>query len=396
VVSVALGLEEGRLPSWATSPQVGTALSLFTAATLALTAGVGLARARGTDTPGVLSPHPTLLAAGLIFAVAGGALLWTGVMRMGILSMGYAEYFEQGMRADVRLFGFGLMLFSIGLIVAAVGATARGMFGLGLLFAVALGPLFLNGFRGPVLVQGAALLAVWVRKDARTAKRLATAGLVAVLLLVPAIKVSRNAGASLSDALRETDALAFLHESGGSLRPLVVTCERLESSRDPLWMGRSYLMAARRLVPNVSTAWVAPTRRALTPAVWATMHADYWAYEHGLGIGFSGVAEPYLNFGAPGVVVFFVILGVLLAAGDRWLSAGGYRAAMVAASFGFVLWTVRNDMNPLLRTIAVACFAVATAWVLSRTLAHRVRGRQPRSRDDSCPPQGEAGEEVRT
>ncbi len=375
VVPAALGLRPERVHSWTSSPQLGTALGLFTAATLSLTLGARLIRRDGNDAPGVVSPRPILFGVGLTFAIAGAALLWTGILQQGLLSIGHADYYEQSMTEDTRLFGFGLMLFPIGLIVAAVAATPRGMLGLAAVFACVLGPVFLAGFRGPALVQGAAFLAVWVRKDARTAKRLAAGGVVALFLLVPAVKITRNASIGLSDALREAEPLEFLYESGGSLHPLVVTSERIESEGERLWTGRSYLMAAKRLVPNVSSAWAAPSQRALTPAAWATMHADFWAFEHGLGIGFSGVAEPYLNFGAYGVVLFFILLGWVLGVGNRWLSAGGERAAIVAASFGFVLWTVRNDMMAVPRAITLASVAVGVAWLVSRLLDRRANSR---------------------
>ena len=365
VVPAALGLGP-PLPEWTGSPHLGRALALFAVATLCLTLGAVLGRGRGDGAPAVLAPRRSLFRVGLAVAVAGAALLYVGILQTRLVSLDYSEHFAQAMTEDFRFFGFGLMLFPIGLIVAAVAATPRAMFGLAALFVCVLGPVFWSGFRGPTLVQGAALLAVWVRKDARTAKRLAALGVTAVFLLAPAIKVTRNANVQLAEALREAEPLQFLYESGGSLRPLVVTCERIESHSERPWMGRSYLMAARRLVPNVSSRWVAPNQRALTPGVWATMHASFWMYEHGLGIGFSGVAEPYLNFGVPGVIVFFMLLGWVFSVGDRWLSLGGHRAAIAAASFGFVLWSVRNDTIAVPRAMAVATFTVCVAWLLQQ------------------------------
>lgn len=386
VVPEALGVGPESPPPWARSPHLPAALGLFNVAVLAFTVGARLARGRDLRPEAATRPRHVFFVVGLAFAAAGGALLWAGILRMGLLRMAYAEFFV-GARQDVRTFGFGLMLFPIGVIIAAMGATPGRMPLLGAIFAAVLGPVFLSGFRGPVLVQGAALLAVWARKDARAARRIAAGGLVAMSLLVPAVKIARNAGSGLWEAARETRLLTFVHESGGSLLPLVVTYEQIGLEAEPLWMGRSYLMAATRIVPNLSTRWEAPGKRALTPGVWATMHANYWGFEQGFGIGYSGVAEPYLNFGTPGVVGFFLLLGFLLRSGDAWLSRGGHRAAIVAASFGFLLWSVRNDTMAVPRAIAWASVAVAIAWWIARY----VRRHSASPGDDAAPPRTAPG-----
>ena len=193
----------------------------------------------------------------------------------------------------------------------------------------------------------------------------------AALILVPAVRVARNLEQHLSSTIGRVDPLEMITESGGSLYPLTVTIERLEAGFERPWMGRSYLMAMRHIVPNVSTRWAAPGKRALTPSTWATMHADEWVFEHGGGIGFSGVAEPYLNFGIPGLVLFFVILGFLVQRWDRWLGSDPFRAAVGSASFGSILWTVRNDSIELFRVVALASVTVLGAWVVVRLLNRR-------------------------
>jgi len=246
---------------------------------------------------------------------------------------------------------------------------------LGAAVAVVLGPLFLAGFRGPTIVQVAALLAVWTRKDRRVARRITLAVAVVALLLVPVVRVSRDLGGGGSPGVRSLDPIQVVLEMGGSMYPLVVTAERVESGAEEPWLGRSWLMALGRIVPNLATRWATPGARALTPSAWATMHADAWAYDHGGGIGFSGVAEPYLNFGTPGVVVFFLLLGRLMHVWDRSLASDPYRAAIGAASFGFLLWTVRNDSMELFRAMALASIAVLAAWTWVQVRARGRRGR---------------------
>lgn len=354
-------------PAWLSSRRVPTAVRLFEIAAVSFTLGVRSQRiAHGGGERPSLPPQRDLFRVGAAVAVLGAALLWIGVVQLGIMSSGYNTYFERAMSEDVRLFGFGLMLFPIGLLVAAVGATPRQMYALGVMVTAVLGPLFLVGFRGPTILQAASLLAVWARKDRRVAGRLSIAVMAVAIVLVPAVRATRDAGGSVAGGLSSADPVSVLLETGGSLYPLVVTAERLEDAGEEPWMGRSYAMAAGRMVPNVATRFETTGQRVLTPAAWVTMHADGWAYDHGGGIGFSGVAEPYLNFGVAGVVVFFLLLGIVLQRWDAWLGTDPFLGAIGAASFGFVLWTVRNDGMELFRAVAVAAGTVLVARALRR------------------------------
>jgi hypothetical protein len=389
VVPVEAGLAVLEAPPWwMASPHVKTAIGVFTTAAVAFTLGAraGSSAAPRVEGAGALPPHRELFRVGAAVATVGAGLLWTGAVQLGVLSSGYNTYFERALSQDVRLFGFGFMLFPIGLLIAAVGATRREMVPLGIAVAVVLGPLFLAGFRGPTIVQAAALLAVWARKDRAIARRVALGVVAAAVLLVPAVRVSRDLGQGLAPGFRTLDPIQVLLETGGSLYPLVVTADRLESGKEEPWMGRSYAMAVGRVLPNVALRRSTPGARTLTPSAWATMHADPWAFDHGGGIGFSGVAEPYLNFGTAGVVVFFLLLGLLTRVWERSLGGSPFRAAIGAASFGFLLWTVRNDAMELFRAMAFASATVLAAW-----FAVRARVRRPHLDRPAAPAGAQAG-----
>lgn len=370
VVPIALGVQTVEPPSWLASPQLPLALGLFSTAAVAFTLGAQLSAAPTAGAAGSLPPQRQLLVAGSAVALLGAASLWVGVRQLGLLNARYAAYFERAMSEDVRLFGFGLMLFPIGLLVAAAGATPRQMYLLGGVLITVLGPLFLGGFRGPFLVQATALVAVWARKDARAARRLALVGVAAAIVLVPAVRLARNDEQSLSRGLAKLDPAAMLVETGGTIYPLVLTAERLAAGSEEPWMGRSYWMAVKRVIPNVALRWRARPETELTPSAWATRLTDRWTFEHGGGVGFSGVAEPYLNFATAGVVVFFLLLGYSVHRFDAWLGNDPFRGAIGAATFGFVLWSVRNDVMELFRALALASATVLAAWVVAR-LEHR-------------------------
>ncbi|HEY3446516.1 MAG TPA: O-antigen polysaccharide polymerase Wzy [Myxococcales bacterium] len=364
VVPVALGAPGIEEPEWYSSAHLPFSLGLVAIAMVAFTVGAALAGRREEAPAAAPQTQSELFLVGLLVAAAGGALLLVGAFQAGVFASGYGAYYERAVTEDVRLFGFGLMLFPIGLLIAAVGATRRQLSLVGLLLAVVLGPLFLSGFRGPVIVQVASLMAVWAHKNRRLARILGGAALVVALVLAPAIRSARDLGAQDQPTTEAaTGPLAVFVEAGGSLYPLVVTVEQIDGGAQELWWGRSYAMAVGRVLLNVSSR--RSEERVLTPSAWATLQADPWAFDNGYGIGFSGVAEPYLNFGLAGVLLVFLALGGIVRTWERWLSRDPFRAAIGAASFGFVLWSVRNEAMDLFRVMAIASGIVLGAWALS-------------------------------
>jgi len=369
VAPLALGATPAAAPPWTRSLAFPAAVSLVSIAFAAFTFG---ARFRGTAPHGAapIPPRPMLFFAGAAVALLGAALVLHGGRQAGVFTSGYGAFFHRAMTADARLFNVGLMVFPIGFVVAAVGASRRQLLLIvGGVLAV-LAPLFLAGFRGPVIVHLATLIAVWAHKDFLAARRAALALAVAAIVLVPAVRYTRDTRADLATGLAAYDPLALFTEAGTSLYPLVITADRIDSGSEPLWLGRSYATALGRTLPNLGQRATLDAR-GMTPNGWATLQADRWLYVRGGGIGFSGVAEPYLNFGRIGVVVFFFLLGLVLQRWESWLARDPFRAAAAAATFGFVLWTVRNESMELFRSMAFAAIVVGGAWMVHRVLHRR-------------------------
>jgi hypothetical protein len=368
VVPVELHLVETEPPDWIRSPHLGTALWLFAMASAAFTLGARLRVSGSTEERSAPTlSQPELYWTGLAVALAGSVLLWIGIHRLGIFETTYFGTYERAVTEDFRFYLFGRMVVPIGLLVAAAGATHRQMVVLGVLFAIDLGPLFFYGVRGPTILHASALLAVWAVKDRATARSIAIVVAVLAIALVPVIRVTRDVdNASVLESLREVDPMAVLLEAGGSMYPVVVTAEQVESGRERLWMGHSYRQGAEHVLLNLSSRRSRYDTQDLYPNAWATREVDPSLFEMGGGIGFSAVAEPYLNFGPPGVVVFFLLLGVFIGECERWMKRDPFRAAIGAATFGFVLWAVRDDSVAVPRALVLACAGVFGAWILKR------------------------------
>jgi hypothetical protein len=294
-----------------------------------------------------------------------------GFRQLGLLSFSYSEFWERSLSEDVRFFGFGISLFPLGILFAGAGADDRQFKWLAGAFLLAFLPLLLMGFRGHAIVHGVALLVLWNRRNPRSARRVAIGGGIAVLILTPVVRLARSWDMTFATAARTARPLEFLTEAGNSLRPLVETVARRESGREPAWNGASYLHGVMRIVPNVADARSSAENDMRRPSHWVTMEAEPYVYSRGGGIGFSGVAEPYLNFGLLGVVVVFTLLGWLLTFADMRLLAAPYSAAFVGSLFGFVLWTVRNDMAALPRMLTFAAIMVGALRFASKASARR-------------------------
>jgi hypothetical protein len=136
---------------------------------------------------------------------------------------------------------------------------------------------------------------------------------------------------------------------GGSMRTLVETV-RLVPEVTAYRLGRSYVDAAVRVVPNIGvskaeTDWTDPA--TLPPNHWITYMVAPWAYAAYGGLGFSAIAEPFLNFGIAGVAGYFFALGALLGWLDVALTRRPSRRflAITAVVFMPLLVTVRNDFH---------------------------------------------------
>jgi hypothetical protein len=369
VVPLALGARPRFDEDWLHSGSMSRSLVLVALASACFALGVvwggqGRVASPPAGRQEVVRPLATW---GLLWAALGAVLFWRGSESLGVLRATYDEYWTTIEVSDPRAFSTGLMFLVSGALVAAAGASRRGMILLGTGLALALAPIFAKGFRGIPLTAGITFMVVWYMKAPRVATRVALVGCAFALVAVPAIRMTREAALlQVAAPVDQVRPFEFFTEAGGSLRPLVETVQAFDSGKQRLWMGRSYALAAARVVPNVSLRWEAAAEEEanLTPDQWVSQRADGWK------IGFSGVAEPYLNFGVAGVVLYFAALGFLLVRADALARRSPYWCAVVASTQAALLWTVRNDVMALIRT---AAWSAAVVLAIRATVHLRPR-----------------------
>ncbi len=379
VVPWGLGLDIGAPPSWLRDSSLGSALLLVVAALSSYLAGAALAVSKWPSNPRretLGSYHnPVLALSGAAVFLAGcGMFLW-GARTIGFERLSSANYFEIYKLTnwyDPRFFVTSLTVAPIGLYLMAAGVPRRTLGWTAAAAAAWSGTVFLLGFRGFGLIPVITILAVLHKRGVNPPRWACAAGAVVLLAAIPAVTVMRDSRLgerSAVEALESVRPLAAVNEMGASLRPLVHTVHYMET--EPLRAGSTYWRGLLAVLPNFSADWQGGSYvplEELPPSHWVTKQAAPWIYRHFGGLGFSAVAEPYMNFGTPGVVVFFFLLPVVLIGVDRFDASRPTRLALWAVLLGPLLWTTRNSFGTFFRPTLLGLLVVAAARFVSNSM----------------------------
>jgi hypothetical protein len=313
-----------------------------------------------------------IFAAGSLLFLAGAAMFVIGVIQLESISYGrltYSETFRLRAESDPRFFGTGVIVAFIGLCLTAAGAPRRLMRVTYVYVGLWLSALFYLGFRCPALTGALLVYIVALKKGIRFPKWGPWAAVGLLLVTVPIVRIVREEPLdlqSLGTSLREINLLDGPAEVGSAIRPLAETIDIIGPGT--YRYGRTYLAAIRGIFPNLALRWEAPTTGSvddLPPDHWITAIVDPWSYKNHEGIGFSGIAEPYMNFGIAGVVVFFFVLAVLLVRLDQVSIRTPYGLASWALVIGPLLWTTRNDFAEFFRPVVWGLLCLASIPVFS-------------------------------
>lgn len=361
IVPWAMGVYDlSRQPSFVPYG-LSRAIALIDYAIVAYQAGLLVASGRRRQTSAAEkeeseSENAEVYVCGLIWLAAGIAMFLTGLIGLdplGFFHLTYSETFQLRAESDPRLFGSGITVAFIGLTVAAAGASARRFKIVAVVGTIWLAGLLYWGFRGPALIAITVVYITARKKGLRIPRWVPLLAAASLLFIIPILRVGRElplqerfARASWAD-FHPLDAPA---EMGMSIRPLIETVELL-GPHDFRW-GKTYWIALKGVVPNLAIHWeaaAAGNEEDLPPSHWITAMVDPWAYKHNGGIGFSAIAEPYMNFGVAGVLFFFLALAMGLVYLDRISLRGSYALAAWGLILGPLLWTTRNDFSNFFR-----------------------------------------------
>jgi len=391
VVPWALDIHASVLPRWMLRYRLTPALTLVIVAITAYQLGATLAASRW----GARAPrdqvgerryqNPVLYHLGLAVVLIGLGLFGWGIHSIGFgrfLQASYIETFELVQMYDPRLFITSLTFVPVGLYITAASAPWRRMMVVLALTACWCSTIFFLGFRGFALAPLVVILVVLNKRAFRLPKAAYVAGLLVVMIAIPVVRSMRNnrlAERSVSDALTEIHPFAAFEEMGGSLQPLVYTL-RLMENEDLRW-GKTYWQAFSRVLPNLSVDWENSGYLAvedLPPTHWVTRLAAPWKHRNFGGLGFSAVAEPYMNFGVAGIVLYFLALAGALVAVERFDYGRPTRLALWATMLGPLLMTARGSFDSFFRPAIWGWIVVLGLRIVADSLLAARRSRKAR------------------
>lgn len=295
-----------------------------------------------------------------------------------VMSSGYFGIFQQEKMTGIdslpsilsRFFIPGVMFFAVGSKHVALARTLATM----AIFIYSGLSLFLGRrSRGGYTLISYAWL--WDRLIAPLPKALLGIwGIILLFVVFPSIKVVRNISAAQRMSMGymletflsiESPAVAVIAEIGGSMGTIAHTMELVPNAR-PFDMGAGYLYALLTLLPNLF--WdVHPSIVRGTGGDWLVWTVEPMTAAIGGGLGFSVIAEAYLNFGWIGVPVVMGIIGFLFGrvVERSYSSPDPGRVAFLVCILPSILGLARSETANVLRSIVwYGLFPYAAVHVL--------------------------------
>jgi oligosaccharide repeat unit polymerase len=383
VVPWVLGAYDINRVPWFTPYGLSRALALITYSLLAYQFGL-LAALRGeafSDDSTV--EHEWKFQDSKLFAVGNslfllGALMFVvGLIQLdpvGYYKLTYYDTFRLRAESDPRLFGAGIMFASIGSCLAVAGAPKRKLWFTFLSTGTWAFILFYLGFRGPAIIICLVVYTLSLKKGIEFPRWFPWLCFVLLLVAIPIIGMVRDEplnDRTFDNSINILDAPA---EMGQSIRPLIET-ESLIGPTD-YRHGKTYLIALKSIIPNLAFRWQASSTEVLDdlpPSQWITALADPWTYKNYGGMGFSAIAEPYMNFGVAGVVGYFLLLAYALVRLEQVSIRSSYALATWGLILGPMLWTTRNDSSNFFRPVVWGLLLLAVLWICSTGISFLAR-----------------------
>jgi hypothetical protein len=217
--------------------------------------------------------------------------------------------------------------------------------------------LFLGGRAVPAMVCAAAAW-TWDQNIRRIPRKVIVAFALVGLMLCALVGRTRDTRGEDRSVAQTYEALtrlgnpilATISEMGGTMDTIAYTLRLVPASRD-FDYGVSYGYALLTVVPNV--AWpVHPSIAHGTLSDWLVNTVDHRAAAAGGGLGFSFIAEAYLNFGWVGAPLWLGVLGyaltrVFLLADSRQPA----KVALVGSFLSLFIIFVRGESDMVVRAL---------------------------------------------
>lgn len=177
--------------------------------------------------------------------------------------------------------------------------------------------------------------------------------MILVFFIFPAVRESRNTGGlstlTVSDVLQKNSAVETIYDMGKSLQTVAYT-RQLVPETYPYRYGYTYLVNLSTALPNLF--WDRhPAEVYGSLGRWLTEIEDYEFYLFGGSLGYSCVAEAYINFGYWGLIFFPLLFGCLLMSIENKITSLNtpiaYASLVIVASY--LIMYSRGELSELVR-----------------------------------------------
>lgn len=238
---------------------------------------------------------------------------------------------------------------------------------------------FFVGIRGWSIPPLIAYVWLWHKtKYPLPLKSLFLLSVIVLIYVFPTVKAVRNNpddfGANFIHTLIYSqksfgdNLVESIAEMGGTMRTIAHTIELVPKER-PFALGNTYLVAFTTVFPNLF--WdLHPAVAAGLPGSWLTARVEPIIFANGGGLGYSFLAEAYLNFGFWGAPIALALFGYFLGKVDK-LGERVHRpgdAAFVAIFFSFLPMLARGELALITRSFAwYTLFPYCVFYFVSKT-----------------------------
>lgn len=281
-----------------------------------------------------------------------------------VLSSGYLGLFQQsddqtvGLNASASILAEFLIPAALFLLAGSKGSRSLLLLSAAVILTYAMTQFFL-GSRNKATLPLIAYVWLWnvcIKPLPKTL--LLSVGAVLVFLVFPIIAASRDtsgpdrvSGNFLSATASSLDnpAVASISEMGGTMQVVGYTLDLVPSEHNYEY-GGDYLYAGLTIFPNFFWS-IHPTIAHGTPGEWISWAVDPWLASRGGGLGYSFLAEAYLNFGWIGTPLVLGLFGFFFAKFVLWAgrSRNLARLALLASSAAYFPFFARADASLIIR-----------------------------------------------
>ncbi len=230
---------------------------------------------------------------------------------------------------------------------------------------------FMIGGRSGGVAAAIALMVFFYFQDVHFTKKTKLILIIVIIALVVAASITQTirsaADRSFDDFVKALTVdnniiVNTCDEFGWSISPLLYTME-LVPGYYPLRFGFTYLISLTSIIPNLGFWAIHPAEQYASLTNWVTHAANHtWS-----GVGYSSVAESFINFSWFGCIVF-VVWGALIA----WLVFRGKESGKKSPLLVFIILAcflclftsfVRGDFHDMVRAFSWRILPVIVAYI---------------------------------